>query len=62
MPTSPAAWNGKVIYFLLQILLKEFHQITHRLEITKQIVKKIGELFPTAEVAFWYYFVVCFEP
>lgn len=59
MPTN---WAGRVIPFLLQILLKEFHQITHRLEMTKQIVKKIGQLFPTAEVAFWYYFVVCFEP
>lgn len=50
-----------IIYNLLQFIVKQWHRVTHKLQIYKQIVKSLVKYFPTSEPAFWRYFFMYFE-
>lgn len=41
---------------MIAYLLKSWHQVTHRIILVKEVLKKLFEIFPTAQVAFWCYF------
>ena len=58
---SEGRLEESVLHFLLKYVSEEWKRVTNKLEITKKIVKKLIDMFPVAEVAFWRHFLSNFK-
>lgn len=53
--------DQSVVYFLLKYVVQQWRKPTHKLDVAKKIIRKLGEYFPVAQISIWRHFLMNFK-